>query len=385
MTDLLILDAAGDLSTTELKPAPGHSRPIAPLRSRVAYAATQVIRHAGDDDDADGVDWDATLAFRRHVWSWGLGVADAMDTAQRIVDVASSRELITRSAEAARESRGALVVGVGTGHVADELHSLDEVIAAYKAQLHFAEDAGAGVVLLASRQLVRAAQSADDYVRVYSEVLAAAGSPVLLQWLGAEVEPSLAGYFGHADPKTASATVLEIVTENVDRVSGITMNLLDPFAEIAVRAQLPETAAMFTGDEFNYTGLIAGSGGSGAKKHSDALLGAFAAMAPSASAAIQALDAGDSGEYESILGPTEDLARKIFAAPASGDGTGMEFMSWLNGHQDSFATSAEQHSPATLSRLSEIVRLANRSGALESPELAASRWRRLLGSNGIGR
>ena len=386
MTDLHLIDAAGVSSTVDLAPAPAYTKPAAPLTSRIAYAAAHVIPRTTADNTpgqpAD-IDWDATLAFRRHVWSWGLGVADAMDTAQRNMglDAAATRELITRSAQAAREEGGALVVGVNTDHVDDEVISLDRVIDAYKEQLHFAEDAGAGVVLMASRHLARAAHNADDYRRVYREVLSAATTPVVLHWLGAAFDPALASYFGSADSKTASATVLEIITENAAHVSGIKMSLLDPFAEIAVRAQLPDTATMFTGDDFNYVGLIAGTGG----KHSDALLGAFAALAPSASAAIQALDAGDSGEYESILGPTEDLSRQIFAAPTFYYKTGVAFMSWLNGHQAAFSMVGGLHSARSLPHLSEIVRLANRSGALENPELAAERWHALLKLNGVTR
>ena len=386
MTDLLLIDAAGVSSTVDLTPAPGYTKPTAPLRSRIAYAAAHVVPRATADNTpgrpAD-IDWDATLAFRRHVWSWGLGVADAMDTAQRNMglDAAATRELITRSAQAAREEGGALVVGVNTDHLDEEVVSLDRVIDAYKEQLHFTEDQGAGVVLMASRHLARAAQSADDYRRVYREVLAAASTPVVLHWLGAAFDPSLADYFGSTDSTAASATVLEIIAENSAKVSGIKMSLLDPFAEIEVRAQLPETARMFTGDDFNYVGLIAGTGG----RHSDALLGAFAALAPSASAAIQALDAGDSGEYESILGPTEDLSRQIFAAPTFYYKTGVAFMSWLNGHQAAFSMVGGLHSARSLPHLSEIVRLANRSGALENPELAAERWHALLKLNGVTR
>jgi len=385
VTDLLLIDAAGVSSSVALKPAPAFTKPTAPLTSRVAYAAAHVIpeKHADNTpgQPAD-IDWDATLAFRRHVWSWGLGVADAMDTAQRNMglDARATRELVTRSAQAAREEGGALVVGVNTDHVDAEFISLDEVIDAYKEQLHFAEDAGAGVVLMASRHLARAAQSAEDYLRVYREVLGAASTPVILHWLGAAFDPTLASYFGSTDSAAASATVLEIITENAGHVSGIKMSLLDPFAEIAVRAQLPQTATMFTGDDFNYVGLIAGTGG----KHSDALLGAFAALAPSASAAIQALDVGDSGEYESILGPTEDLSRQIFAAPTFYYKTGVAFMSWLNGHQDAFSMVGGLHSARSLPHLSEIVRLANRSGALERPDLAAERWNALLKLNGLG-
>ena len=386
MSDLLLVDAVGATSTAPLADAPGYTRPTGPLTSRVAYAAAHVVPRATADNTPGSpadIDWDATLAFRRHVWSWGLGVADAMDTAQRNMglDAQAVRELITRSAQAAREEGGALVVGVNTDHLEAESVSLDTVIDAYKQQLHFTEDAGAGVVLMASRHLARAAQSADDYRRVYREVLAAASTPVVLHWLGSAFDPSLADYFGSTDSTAASATVLEIIAENSAKVSGIKMSLLDPFAEIEVRAQLPETARMFTGDDFNYVGLIAGTGGA----HSDALLGAFAALAPSASAAIQALDAGDRGEYESILGPTEDLSRQIFAAPTFYYKTGVAFLSWLNGHQEAFSMVGGLHSARSLPHLSEIVRLANRSGALEQPELAAHRWHALLALNGVAR
>ena len=386
MSDLLLVDAVGATSTAPLADAPGYTRPTGPLTSRVAYAAAHVVPRATADNTPGSpadIDWDATLAFRRHVWSWGLGVADAMDTAQRNMglDAQAVRELITRSAQAAREEGGALVVGVNTDHLEQESVSLDTVIDAYKQQLHFTEDAGAGVVLMASRHLARAAQSADDYRRVYREVLAAASTPVVLHWLGAAFDPSLADYFGSTDSTAASATVLEIIAENSAKVSGIKMSLLDPFAEIEVRAQLPETARMFTGDDFNYVGLIAGTGGA----HSDALLGAFAALAPSASAAVQALDAGDRGEYESILGPTEDLSRQIFAAPTFYYKTGVAFLSWLNGHQEAFSMVGGLHSARSLPHLSEIVRLANRSGALEQPELAAHRWHALLALNGVAR
>jgi hypothetical protein len=396
MTDLHLLDAAGVVTATELRDAPAYTKPTSPLTSRVAYAAAHVVPRVTADNtpgQAADIDWDATIDFRRHVWSWGLGVADAMDTAQRNMglDAAATRELMTRSAHAAREEGGALVVGVNTDHVDEESISLDRVIDAYKQQLHFTEDAGAGVVLMASRHLARAATSPADYVRVYREVLDAATTPVILHWLGAAFDPTLASYFGSTDADAASATLLEIIGENAAHVSGIKMSLLDPFAEISVRRRLPETARMFTGDDFNYVGLIAGTGpstGSGTesgsgRRHSDALLGAFAALAPSASAAIQALDAGDTGEYESILGPTEDLSRQIFAAPTFYYKTGVAFLSWLNGHQDAFSMVGGLHSARSLPHLSEIVRLADRSGALERPELAAQRWHDLLRLNGL--
>lgn len=384
MTDLTLLHTDGAVTTVPLHPAPAHTKPTAPLRSRIAYAAAHVIPKPWADNTpgqpAD-VDWDATLAFRHHVWSWGLGVADAMDTAQRNMglDAAATRELVSRSAAEARSAGGSVVVGVNTDHVDEQVISLEQVIDAYKEQLHFTEDAGAGVVLMASRHLARVATSAADYERVYGEVLAAASTPVILHWLGEAFDPALRGYFGAAAWPAASDTLLRII-ENADgRVTGVKMSLLNAESEIAVRRRLPQTATMFTGDDFNYVGLIAGD----EKGYSDALLGAFAAVAPSASAAIQALDTGDVDGYTSILTPTEALSRQIFAAPTFYYKTGVAFLSWLNGHQQAFSMVGGLHSARSLPHLSEIVRLANLSGALERPELAAARWNGLLAQNGI--
>ena len=384
MTTLRLLDSAGAVTDAELREGGGYSRPAAPLVSRVAYAAAHVVPKVHADNTpgqpAD-IDWDSTLAFRRNVYSWGLGVADAMDTAQRNMglDAAATRELISRSAAEAASVGGALVVGVNTDHVADEVISLEQVIDAYKEQLHLTEDAGAGVVLMASRHLARAARTADDYRRVYREVLAAAGKPVVLHWLGIAFDPSLGGYFGSADTDAAAATLLQVIEYNRDKVSGVKMSLLDADAEIAVREQLPESARMFTGDDFHYVGLIEGD----ERGHSDALLGAFAALAPSASAAIQALDRGDVAAYRDILGPTEALSQQVFAAPTYYYKTGVAFLSWLNGHQSAFQMVGGLHAARSLPHLGEIVRRANASGALERPELAAARWHAMLAVNGV--
>lgn len=384
MTSVRLLSTEGEVTSLDLREPVAATRPTAPLSSRTAYAAAHVVPKAWADNvpgaPAD-LDWDATLAYRHHVWSFGLGVADAMDTAQRNMglDTAATRELITRSAAEAASVGGALVVGVNTDHLAEEQVSLDAVADAYLEQLAFAEDAGAGTVLMASRHLARAAQGADDYRRVYDRVLSAAQSPVVLHWLGTAFDPSLAGYFGSTDVAAASDTLLRIMTDNVDHVAGVKMSLLDADAEIAVRRRLPSGTTMFTGDDFNYVDLIAGD----EQGHSDALLGAFTAIAPAASAAIQALDAGDPAGYERILRPTEALSRQIFAAPTYYYKTGIAFLSWLNGHQPAFSMVGGLHAARGLPHLSEIVRLADAAGALEHPELAAERWTGLLRTAGV--
>lgn len=427
MSTLRLLRANGETADVALNDSGAYTRPTAPLQSRVAYAAAHVVPKVHADNTpgqpAD-IDWDATLAFRRNVYSWGLGVADAMDTAQRNMglDAAATRELISRSAEVAREEGGSVVVGVNTDHVEETHISLDQVIAAYREQLHFTEEQGAGPVLMASRHLARVATGAADYRRVYREVLSRATTPVVLHWLGTAFDPELAGYFGAADWQTASEVLLQVIEENPGKVAGVKMSLLNAESEIAVRGRLPEGVRMFTGDDFNYVSLIAGTpsanpsttpdispsapdaaertassgeqavhsttsralggeGGEGA--YSDALLGAFAAITPVASAAIQALDAGDREGYLRILGPTEELSRQVFAAPTFYYKTGVAFLSWLNGHQPAFQMVGGLHSARSLPHLSRIVELANASLALEQPDLARERWHGMLRLNGV--
>lgn len=394
MNALTLLGDDHATRTVALADAPSFARPDGPLRSRVAYAAAHVVPLAHGDNTPGRpaeIDWDATLAFRRHVYSWGLGVADAMDTAQRNMglDAAATRELIARSAQVAREEGGSVVVGVNTDHLESEVASLDEVVAAYREQLRFTEEQGAGPVLMASRHLARAAETADDYRRVYRAVLGDGGGPVVLHWLGTAFDPSLEGYFGSTDWREAALVLLEIIGEHADRVAGVKMSLLDADAEVFVRERLPAGVRMFTGDDFNYVGLIGGSDApdtpqpASAGGHSDALLGAFAALAPNASAAIQALDAGDGAEYGRILLPTEELSRQIFAAPTFYYKTGVAFLAWLNGHQRGFQMVGGLHSARSLPHLSRIVELANGCGALERPELALERWHALLRVGGV--
>ncbi|MFS2242276.1 dihydrodipicolinate synthase family protein [Microbacterium sp. OR16] len=387
MSTLRLLSASGALSETALNDSGAYARPIAPLRSRVAYAAAHVVPKVHGDNTpgrpAD-IDWDATLAFRRNVYSWGLGVADAMDTAQRNMglDAAATRELIARSAEVAREEGGSVVVGVNTDHV-DETHiSLQQVIDAYISQLEYTEQQGAGPVLMASRHLARVAESADDYRRVYRTVLERATTPVVLHWLGTAFDPELEGYFGSTEWPEAAEVLLDIINENPAKIAGVKMSLLDAESEISVRERLPEGVRMFTGDDFNYVSLI-GDSQVGRRSYSDALLGAFAAITPVASAAIQALDAGDDAAYRRILGPTEELSRQIFAAPTFYYKTGVAFLSWLNGHQPAFQMVGGLHSARSLPHLSRIVELANASLALENPELARERWHGMLTLNGF--
>src|SRR5204863_64336 len=86
--ELLQIQVDGTLGSAPytLRTPSAWPRPSAPIRCRVAYAAAHVVCDPLADADPLGeavIDWDATLAFRRHLWSFGLAVAEAMDTAQR--------------------------------------------------------------------------------------------------------------------------------------------------------------------------------------------------------------------------------------------------------------------------------------------------------------
>lgn len=394
----LLLEADGATRTVAANTSPLVTSFGMPPQSRTMYAAAHVVpRVTGDNvpgSPAD-IDWDATLEIRRRIYGMGLGVADAMDTAQRNqgLDFAATKELIERSAQVAGECGGALVVGVNTDHLVDESVSLRQVVDAYKMQLDVAEQAGAKAVLMASRHLAAAAQSVDDYRSVYREILQAANAPVILHWLGAAFDPALTGYFGSTDWKVAAATVLEIIHNNIDRVSGIKMSLLDWESEVYLRHRLPDGVRMFTGDDFNYTRLIGGvdvyepefalGSYEDNRGHSDALLGAFAAFPQAAAAAVQELDASNPEGFRRILEPTETLSRQIFAAPTYYYKTGVAFMSWLNGLQPAFQMVGGMHAARSLLHLSRIVELANEAGVLMEPGLAAQRWHGMLALSSV--
>ncbi len=354
---------------------------------RIAYSAAHVVRDPLADNDPwldAALDWDATIAYRRHIWSLGLGVAEAMDTAQRGMglDWNTSLELIRRSVEAAKDFDGKALIacGVGTDHLApDPSLTLDDIIAAYEHQVEAVEKAGGRVILMASRALAAAAKSPDDYIRVYNRILGQIREPAILHWLGEMFDPALEGYWGHADHMAAMETCLEVIRANAAKVDGIKISLLDDAKEVTMRRRLPEGVAMYTGDDFNYPDLIAGD----EEGYSHALLGIFDAIAPAASAALQAMGRQDMAGYHDILAPTVPLSRHIFKAPTRFYKTGVVFMAYLNGHQKHFTMIGGQESARSLKHLAELFRLADKAGLLADPELAAARMKRVLAIHGL--
>lgn len=360
--------------------------------TRIAYSAAHVVAdpRARIDPWLDcAVDWDATLAYRRTLWSLGLGVAEAMDTAQRGMgmDWPQSLELIRRSVDAAKDFPGALIAsGCGTDQLSPEdARSVDDVIRAYEEQMAAIEAAGGRLILMASRALAKVARGPGDYEKVYDRLLRQARQPVILHWLGEMFDPALAGYWGSGDVQSAVDTALGVMGANAAKVDGIKMSLLDKDIEIAVRRRLPEGVRMYTGDDFNYAELIAGDeiGDNPMHRHSDALLGIFDAIAPAASAALLALANHDRAQFDAILAPTVPLSRHIFRAPTRFYKTGVVFMAWLNGHQDHFTMIGGQQSARSLMHFVELFKLADAAGLLLKPELAVARMKTLLTVYGV--
>ncbi|WP_411879532.1 dihydrodipicolinate synthase family protein [Polaromonas sp. YR568] len=372
--------------STPVQPAPGTRF------DRIAYSAAHVVADplaAVDPWLACAVDWEATIAYRRHLWSLGLGVAEAMDTAQRGMglDWPTSLELIRRSLDAAKDMPGALIAsGCGTDHlVLENVKTVGDVIRGYEEQMEAIEKLGGKLIVMASRALARVAQSPADYERVYDRILRQARQPVVLHWLGDMFDPALAGYWGSPDTESAMDTALSIIEANASKVDGIKISLLDKDQEIAMRRRLPAGVRMYTGDDFNYAELIAGDGFGKEATHgkSDALLGIFDAIAPAASAALGELAQGNLEKFHAILAPTVPLSRHIFAAPTRFYKTGVVFMAWLNGRQSHFTMVGGQQSTRSLQHLAELFRLADAAHVLEQPELAVRRMKTLLALHGI--
>lgn len=369
-----------------VKPAPGVKF------NRIAYSAAHVVADplaAIDPWLQCAIDWDTTIAYRQRLWSLGLGVAEAMDTAQRGMglDWPTSLELIRRSLDAAKDHPGALVAsGCGTDHlVLENVKTVDEVIAGYEEQMAAIEKLGGKLIVMASRALARVAKGPADYERVYDRVLSQAKQPVVLHWLGDMFDPALAGYWGTKDLDAAMDTALGIIAAHADKVDGIKISLLDKDKEIAMRRRLPAGVRMYTGDDFNYAELIAGDGFGSEPTHgkSDALLGIFDAIAPAAAAALGELAQGNTARFHDILGPTVPLSRHIFAAPTRFYKTGVVFMAWLNGHQTHFTMVGGQQSTRSLPHLAELFRLADAANLLEQPDLAVRRMSTLLALHGV--
>jgi len=357
-------------------------RPAGPF-TRIAYAAAHVVADPFSTKDPwldAALDWDATIAYRRHLSSWGFGIAEAMDTAQRGMglDWKNSLELIRKTLESVP---GAVVAsGAGTDHLNSIANlKVENIIDAYEEQCAAVERLGGRIILMASRALAASASSPDDYARVYDRILGQVKQPVIIHWLGEMFDPALQGYWGRKDHYEAMDVCLSVLEKNKSKVDGIKISLLDKGKEIAMRRRLPKGVRMYTGDDFNFAELIEGD----AQGYSDALLGIFDSIAPAASQALTYLKDENKEGYHETLAPTVPLSRHIFGAPTRFYKTGVVFMAWLNGHQEHFVMVGGQQSARNLQHFSELFRLADAAGLLSDPQLACRRMKQLLALHGV--
>ena len=382
---LRLLVEGGKLRSYTLTGRLPPAAPAKPLASRVAFAAAHVVADPLADNTPGQrakLDWEATLAYRHHLWRYGLAVAEAMDTAQRGMglDWEAAQVLIARSSAEARAVGGRIACGAGTDHLAPSAQlRLEQVIAAYEEQCGFVEQQSSQIILMASRALAQVARGPEDYFVVYDRILSQVREPVIIHWLGDMFDPALAGYWGAVDLTEAMENCLAVIRRHAARIDGIKISLLDANREIAMRRHLPEGVRMYTGDDFNYPELILGD----AHGYSDALLGIFDAIAPAAAAALAALDAGDVDSYHAHFKPTLPLSRHIFRALTYFYKTGIVFLAYLNGHQEHFRMVAGQESARSVLHLCELLTLADQAGLIEDPALAATRMRAFLKLAGV--
>ena len=378
--------ADGTLTSYRLTGQAPAVSPGGPIKARVAYAAVHVVADPLANITPPlqaALDWEATLAYRRYVWSLGLAVAEAMDTSQRGMgfDWGTAKELIRRAVAEARTIPGAVIAsGAGTDHLEPGPRvTLADVEAAYEEQCAFVESVGGRIILMASRALAACAKGPDDYAKVYGKLLGQVREPVIIHWLGDMFDPALAGYWGSRDTDRATETLLAIVRDYAPKIDGVKISLLDQAREIAMRRRFPTSVRMYTGDDFDYPTTIRGDG----ERWSDALLGIFDVIAPAASAALHALDAGDVSRYSTILAPTLPLSRHVFSAPTRFYKTGVVFAAYLNGHQSHFRMVGGLESARPVLHLAEQFVLMDRAGLLRDPDLAAERMRRVLAVAGV--
>ena len=358
--------------------------PTKPFQSRVAFAAAHVVANPfleQHPNEPAQLDWDATLAYRRYLLSYGFSLAEAMDTAQRGMgmDWETAKELIRQSAIEARAFGHGIAAGVGTDHLPNTPQTLDRIEAAYLEQAAFVEGVGAGVILMSSRHLAATAKSPEDFERVYDKVLSQVSKPVILHWLGDAFDAQLAGYWGTNNLDQAMQTCLGVIQNHASKIDGIKLSLLDKQREIELRRLLPNGVRMYTGDDFNYPELILGD----TSHHSHALLGIFDAIAPVASQALCALDQADIKTYHTLLEPTVELSRHIFQTPTYNYKAGIVFLAYLNGFQNHFRMVGGLESARSIVHLGQIYKLADLAGLIRLPDLAMCRIKLTLALAGI--
>lgn len=383
---IILPTAAGGTTRYRLGDPIDYPRHPTPFSSRTVLAAAHIVTDARAEyqpGQKPPVDWEATMEFRRHLFSYGIGIAEAMDTSERGpggLDWSAAKELIRLGVSEAKSAGAAAVAGAGTDQLQSAEPTLDDVVDAWVEQLEWVNAQGVGAVLRASHALAGAARGVDDYKDVYRRVLAHAEHPAIIHWLGTGFDPSLDGYWGERDAERAMDAVVDIVTENLDRVEGVKFSLLDEEMECEFRRRMPVGAKVFTGDDYGYTNLLRGDG----QHHSHGLLGVLDPIAPIASRAFGALDRGDEETFSQTLNASIPFATKMFEAPADRYKVGVVFIAWLSGHQSHFRMITGREGLRSLQHLADLFVLGDELGLYPDPELAAHRMRAVLTSGGMG-
>ena len=351
--------------------------------NRNVFAAAHVVANPLSQEDpltTCSIDWDKTLAYRRYLSKLGLGIAEAMDTAQRGMglDWDNALELIRLTVNEINDVP--VFSGIGTDHLdLSENIKKEDIIDAYLFQLDAIQSIGGRAVIMASRAITALNCKSKDYLDIYNNVLSHCDQPVIIHWLGDMFDPQLKGYWGQDNFEESKEVCLQVISENQEIIDGIKISLLNKNYEIQLRNLLPDKVRMYTGDDFNYPELISGD----MYGYSDALLGIFDPIALAAAAALEALTLGDIDQFHKILGPTVPLSKLIFSNPTKFYKTGIVFLAWINNHQDHFVMLEGQQSSRPLIYFSSVFKLADTSGLLLDPEKAVYRMKKLLSIYGI--
>lgn len=358
-----------------------------PAIPRLCYAAAHVIMKndyrdvahsfsspGAPEEIAQYINWDATMAFRRHLDGCGFGIAEAMDTAQRFsLGWANAQRLIRDCGQLDLSMR--FIAGAGVDHL-DEVGGIDDLIEGVVFQARLIQESGGDVILLPMAWLTEHKADEHTYIHVYTSIIDALDGPIFLHWLGEMFSPSLAGYF-------PGDSFFRIMAHNPAKVRGAKISLLDETFECSVRSRLlADKQIVLTGDDFHFASLIAGEGTRSVEntmigeqnvplgEFSHALLGVLDAIAEPAARAMQSLASGDVDSFFAQMRPCETLGQSVFQAPTHFYKSGLAFLSWLNGHQDNFMLLNHEERMRPAEYYEEIYTLALKADALRNPSLA---------------
>ncbi|MFM1873145.1 MAG: hypothetical protein RL398_2567 [Planctomycetota bacterium] len=292
------------------------------------------------DEIAEYVDWPATMRLRRALDGYGMGIAEAMDTAQRFFLGWPAAKRLIAECGALRLPNG-FCAGAGVDQLA-AVRGKSDLVDAVVEQCAFIRAQGGIPVLLPMPWLTANGATADDYVEVYGAIIRQVQGPVFVHWLGEMFLPSLRGYF----PGDSFSRVMAI---DPAVVRGCKISLLDADLEVRIRRELlPREQIVLTGDDFHFGAMLRGDAAPPTKStrigdrevalgdFSHALLGILDAIARPTQLALGELQRGDVAAFDRRMTACEALGVHVFGAPTQHYKAGLAFLAWLNGLQDTF-------------------------------------------------